>query len=68
MKNFVKITTRQGEAIIRSWVPSDKVIRLTQNSITQQGNNEGTLEYDNGTSLGKEIDIIAFNETIDSLN
>lgn len=64
MKKFVKITTREGEAIVRSWVDVESILQLNQNSITQQGNNEGTCRFYDGTS----IDIIAFNETIDSLN
>ncbi len=69
MKKFVKITTREGEAIIRTWIDLDLVIELSQNSITQQGLNEGTLVYyNNNLAKIQEIDIISFNETIDSLN
>lgn len=64
MKKFILITTRDGEAIVRSWVDAESILQLNQNSITQQGNNEGTCRFYDGTS----IDIIAFNETIDSLN
>ena len=68
MKKFILITTRDGEAIVRSWVDVNSIIKLTQNSITQQGNNEGTCVFENGSSIGHSVDIIAFNETIDSLN
>jgi hypothetical protein len=64
MKKFVKITTRKGESIVRSWIDADKIIQLSQNSITQGGENEGNLVFADGTT----IQIIAFNETIDSLN
>lgn len=64
MKKFIFITTRKDEAIIRSWVDAEKVVQLFQNSITQQGQNEGTCLFVDGTS----IDIIAFDETIDSLH
>ncbi len=69
MKKFIKITTREGDAIIRSWVDLELVIQLSQNSITQQGLNEGTLVFYNlDMCKNQEIDIISFNETIDSLN
>lgn len=64
MKKFIKITTREGEAIVRRWYNVEDIESLSQNSITQQGANEGTCYFVDGYS----IDIIAFNETIDSLN
>jgi len=64
MKKFVKITTREGDAILRNWVDADKIVQLSQNSITQEGQNEGTIRFEDGVT----IPIIAFNETIDSLN
>jgi hypothetical protein len=64
MKKFVKITTRAEEAIIRTWIDVEEIDYLTQNSITQQGLNEGTCVLKNADV----IQIIAFNETIDSLN
>lgn len=68
MKKFVKITTREGDAIIRSWVDIDIIVELHQNSITQQGNNEGTLiYYDDEIKDNKQINIINFGDTIDSL-
>lgn len=63
MKKFIIIITRKGDAIVRNWVDADKIVQFTQNSITQQGQNEGTCVFADGTT----IDIIAFNETIDSL-
>lgn len=69
MKKFVKITTREGEAILRSWIDINTIIELRQNSITQQGSNEGTLVfYSEDWRKNQEIDIISFDETIDSLN
>lgn len=64
MKKFILITTRKNEDIVRSWVDAEKIIQFSQNSITQQGQNEGVCVFADGTT----IDIIAFNETIDSLN
>lgn len=64
MKKFIKVTTRKGESIVRSWIDADKIVQLSQNSITQEGQNEGTLVFADGTTIA----IIAFNETIDSLN
>jgi hypothetical protein len=64
MKKFVKITTRGGEAIIRTWIDVEDIDYLTQDSITQQGLNEGTLVLKNA----EVIQLISFNETIDSLN
>jgi hypothetical protein len=69
MKKFIKITTREGDAILRSWIDINEIIELRQNSITQQGNNEGTLIYFHyDMKIIRHIDIIAFDETIDSLN
>lgn len=64
MKKFIKITTRQGEAYIKNWITSDTVLQLVQNSITQEGKNEGTCIFTDGTT----VEIISFNETIESLN
>jgi hypothetical protein len=64
MKKFVKITTRTKDGdILRSWIEQDKIVQLSQN-IKQQGDNEGSLK----SSDGKVIQIITFNETLDSLN
>lgn len=63
MKKFILITTRKGEAIVRSWIDAEKIVQFSQNSITQQGQNEGSCVFVDGTT----IDIIAFGETIDSV-
>lgn len=63
MKKFVKITTRAEDgSILRSWVDQQKIAELSQ-TIQQQGNNEGTCAFVNGSV----ISIITFNETLDSL-
>lgn len=64
MKKFVKITSREEDAIVISWIDADWIVQLSQNSITQGGNNEGTCVF----ADGKTISIIDFNATIDSLN
>jgi hypothetical protein len=64
MKKFVKITTRVEEAIIRTWIDVEEIDYLNQNSITQASQNEGTCVLKNA----EVIQLIAFNETIDSLN
>jgi hypothetical protein len=65
MKKFVKITTRLEDGnILRSWIDQDFIHQLTQNSATQAGNNEGTCEFLDGET----IEIITFNETLDSLS
>lgn len=64
MKKFAKISTRTEDGnVLRSWVDQDKIQQLNQNSATQWGNDEGTCLFIDGTS----IDIIGFNETIESL-
>jgi hypothetical protein len=64
MKKFVKITTREGDAYIKNWIDSDTILQLVQNSITQEGANEGTIVFQDGTTK----DIISFAETITYLN
>jgi hypothetical protein len=64
MKKFVKITTREGDAYIKNWIDSDTILQLVQNSITQEGVNEGTIVFQDGTTK----DIISFAETITYLN
>lgn len=64
MANFVKLTTRFENGIyLRQWVPSDAILLLKQLSNEQEANNEGICVFKDGT----EINLIAFNETIDSL-
>lgn len=63
MSNFVKLTTRLENGIyLRQWVKSDEILSLRQTSL-QEGDNEGICVHVDGT----EINLIAFNETIDSL-
>ncbi len=64
MKKFILITTRDGEAIIRNWVSADSIVQLSQNSITEASQNEGTCIFQDGL----KISIIAFDQTINSLN
>lgn len=64
MKKFIKITTRKDESIIRSWIDADLIAQLFQDSVTQAGDNEGSCLFTDGTI----VKLIAFNETIDSLN
>jgi len=64
MKKFIKITTRKDDAILRSWINIEDVAFLTQNSITEEGVNEGFCVFTDG----KTANLIAFNETLESLN
>lgn len=64
MKKFIKITTRTEEGIVRAWIDAEKIVQLSQNSVTQAGDNEGTCVFADGTT----ISLITFNETLDSLN
>lgn len=64
MSNFVKLTTRtQDGNYLRQWIPSHLIESLSQLSGSQDGTNEGTCVLLDGT----EIQLIAFNETLDSL-
>lgn len=64
MKKFVKITTRNEDgSILRTWIDQEKIAQLSQ-TIQQQGDNEGTCEFIDGTIIA----IITFNETLDSLS
>jgi hypothetical protein len=65
MSHFVKLTTRNEDgAYVRTWLDQDSIKELSQNSATQAGNNEGTCVLVDETV----IQLIAFNETLDSLN
>lgn len=65
MSHFVKLTTRTEDGNYeRMWVDQGVIKILSQNSTTQASNNEGTCELVNGDV----IQLISFNETIDSLN
>ncbi len=64
MKKFVKITTRnQDGSIVRSWIDQEQIAQLSQHT-QQQGDNEGTCRFVDGSIL----ELITFNETLDSLN
>jgi hypothetical protein len=65
MKKFVKITTRLEDGnVLRSWIDQSFIHKLSQNSATQAGDNAGTCEFLDG----EIIEIITFNETLDSLS
>lgn len=64
MANFVKLTTRIENGIYsRLWIPSDEILLLKQLSNEQEGNNEGVCVFKDNS----ELNLIAFNETLDSL-
>lgn len=64
MKKFTKITTRNEEgSILRTWIDQETIAELSQ-TIQQQGDNEGTCEFVDGSIIA----IITFNETLDSLS
>lgn len=64
MKKFIKITTRNDDgSILRSWIDQEQVAQLSQHT-QQQGDNEGTCRFVDGSIL----ELITFNETLDSLN
>jgi hypothetical protein len=63
MKKFVKITTRNSDgSIVRSWIDQEQIAQLSQHT-QQQGDNEGTCRFADGSIL----ELITFNETLDSL-
>jgi hypothetical protein len=63
MKKFVKITTRKKDGtILRSWIDAGQIAAVSQDT-SQEGNNEGKLLFFDGETR----DLIAFNETLDSL-
>ena len=65
MTKFVKITQRNEDGSdLRTWIDRDFIHKVTQHSHTQASNNEGTLEWNDGD----KIEIVTFNETLDSLN
>jgi hypothetical protein len=64
MKKFIKITTRSEDGgIVRSWIDQEQIAQLSQHT-QQQGDNEGTCRFVDGSIL----ELITFNETLDSLN
>ena len=65
MSHFVKLTTLTEDGnYLRSWVEQDTIKVLSQNSASQGGDNAGTCEFVDGTI----IQLIGFNETIESLS
>lgn len=64
MKKFIKITTRDGGIIYRSWIDAENIMELCQNSTDEAANNEGQCILKDGS----EFEIVDFNATIDSLN
>ena len=64
MGNFVKLTTRIEEGQLRTWVHADSIVEFSQNSATQAETNEGSCK----TVKGDTIQLVTFNETLDSLN
>lgn len=64
MKKFVKITLRtDGGNHLNKWVDIDTISELSQNSQEQWPNNEGTIVFTDGAF----VDVIGFNETLESL-
>ncbi len=64
MKHFVKITIRtEGGNHLKKWIDQETISELSQNSQEQWPNDEGTCLFIDGAT----IDIISFNETIESL-
>ena len=64
MVNFVKLTTRTQEGnYLFKWVHADTIESLSQLTGSQDGNNEGTCVFKDGT----QTELINFNETIQSL-
>jgi hypothetical protein len=64
MKKFVKLTIRtENGNHIKKWVSTETIETLTQDSVTQWSNNEGTCVFTDGSS----IELIGFNETLEGL-
>ena len=64
MGKFVKITLRtDGGNHLKKWVNIDTISEITQTSEVQWPNNEGSITFTDGAY----VDVIGFNETIDSL-
>jgi hypothetical protein len=65
MGHFVKLTARNEDgSYARTWLDQSLIKELSQNSATQGGLNEGTCVFVDGTT----IELIAFNETLETLN
>lgn len=64
MANFVKLTTIAADGnYLRIWVHPESIEQLSQKTGSQDGENKGTCLLTSGTT----IELIAFNETLDSL-
>jgi hypothetical protein len=64
MGNFVKLTTLgEDGSYTRTWIEQASIKQLSQNGVTQAGDNAGTAVLVDGTI----IDLCAFNETLDTL-
>lgn len=64
MKKFAKITLKiEGGNHLNKWVDIDTISELSQNSQEQWPNNEGTIVFTDGAF----VDVIGFNETLESL-
>jgi hypothetical protein len=65
MVHFVKLTTRNEDgSYTRTWLDQASIKELSQNGVTQAGENAGTAVFVDGTT----IELCAFNETLDTLN
>jgi len=64
MSHFVKITTTNENGFVFSWVEQDSIKQLSQTSGAQAEANAGTCVFQDGTT----IDIVGFNETLQTLS
>lgn len=65
MGNFVKLTTQNEDgSYTRTWIEQASIKELSQNGVTQAGNNAGTCVFVDETT----IELCQFNETIDMLS
>lgn len=63
MVKFVKLTTNGDGGYLRLWVDATQIKSISQLSGSQDGENQGTCTFVDGTV----IQLYAFNETLDSL-
>jgi hypothetical protein len=63
MSHFVKITTVNEGGFTFSWLDQDSIKVLSQTSGAQAESNEGTCEFEDGTTIA----IVGFNETLQTL-
>jgi hypothetical protein len=64
MSQFIIIKQRlEDSSTLISWIREEEIAKLNQNYATQAPNNEGSITlYDGG-----ELQLIAFNETLEAL-